>query len=158
MKDWIDVLVTDSQDRLVSRTRFATEAERPVAFASEPLSGDLFYVAIASGEVRRIRSTETPAGTPLEPLTLSAPRPNPSRGAIALALQLVNEALVTFAVYDITGREVWRSPDREASAGQTELVWSGVTRKGTNAPTGIYLARVTAAGQEWTRRVVILRE
>ena len=59
---WIKVLVTDSNDNLVSVLPFATDTEGAVDFAIDPSSGDVHYVSIFSFEVRRIRFTGTTGG------------------------------------------------------------------------------------------------
>lgn len=157
-RDWIKVLVTDEEDRLVSLIPFAAGAGRPVAFATDPLSGDLFYVAIGAGEVRRIRylgvtSVEPTAGL----LALSPAHPNPSAGAIELTIDLARAEGVSFAVYDQAGRQIWRAPDHNAAAGRVVLAWTGVTRSGERAASGVYFARVRVDGEERSRRFILLR-
>ena len=83
-KDWIKLATFDVNNNLVSVSDFIGTADGPVDFAVDPLSGDIFYVAINTGQVRRIRYTaagsgNTPpvaaiAATPLSgstPLTVS---------------------------------------------------------------------------------------
>lgn len=55
--EWIRVAEFDANDQLVSLDLFASDADGPVAFALDPVSGDVFYVAINAFEVRRIRFT-----------------------------------------------------------------------------------------------------
>ncbi len=54
-QSWIKILVADSTDNLIDVQPFAEEADGPVDFVADPVSGDLFYVAIFSFKVRRIR-------------------------------------------------------------------------------------------------------
>ena len=83
-KDWIKLATFDVNNNLVSVSDFIGTADGPVDFSVDPLSGDIFYVAINTGQVRRIRYTaagsgNTPpvaaiAATPLSgstPLTVS---------------------------------------------------------------------------------------
>jgi glucose/arabinose dehydrogenase len=159
LRDWIEVLVTDDQDRLVGLLDFASGAGRPVAFATEPASGDLHYVAIETGRVHRIRYTGAVDASPttrVERIALGVPWPNPSHGVVTLLLELARATQVRFAVSDIAGREVWRATDHHAPAGSTELTWSGRNRRGSPAPAGMYLARVEIAGKRWLRRFVVL--
>ncbi len=90
-------------------------------------------------------------------LALSAPRPNPTANRVAFTLDLPRGARVTFAVYDLQGREVWHEDPRERAAGRHELVWPGTARGGGRLGAGLYLARVTADGETFQRRIALLR-
>jgi len=52
---WIRWVQTDPNDNVVSYGNFVSEAGGPVDLELDPPSGDLFYVSIYQGEVRRIR-------------------------------------------------------------------------------------------------------
>lgn len=54
-QNWIKVLVADTTDQLIDILPFADDADGPVDFATDPVSGDLFYVSITTFQVRRIR-------------------------------------------------------------------------------------------------------
>lgn len=56
-QNWIKVAHFDEANQLVAFDNFATGAQGPVDFATHPQSGDVFYVSITTGEVRRIRYT-----------------------------------------------------------------------------------------------------
>ncbi len=56
-RSWIKVARLDASDQLLSVQDFGEAMDGPVDVASEPVSGDLYYVAINVGEVRRIRYT-----------------------------------------------------------------------------------------------------
>ncbi len=58
VNDWIMVLEVDQADQFVSLTSFAGEAAKPVAFQTHPTTGDLHYVSLATGEIRRITYTQ----------------------------------------------------------------------------------------------------
>lgn len=59
---WIQVVVTDSLDQLVTVLPFATESNGPVDLVADPVSGDLHYVSIWDFVVYRIRYTGGQAG------------------------------------------------------------------------------------------------
>jgi glucose/arabinose dehydrogenase len=158
--DWIKVLETDPNDQLVSVHEFATEADGPVAFTTDPATGDLLYVAIYTGRVHRIRYTGVvSAGPPAPPsrLALGVPRPNPARGSAAFALELPASAAVALTIIDVGGREVWRAPARDFPAGRSTVLWPGITRGGTPASAGVYVAVAEAGDQRVLRRFVMLR-
>ncbi len=158
--DWIQVLATDASDRVVDRYDFAVEAGGPVCFAVDPVSGDMFYVSIYTGQVQRIRYTLPVAVGPLSAparLALAPPRPNPTRGAVAFALDLATASRVSFEVCDLAGRSIWRSPARDFATGRCELLWPGVTAAGAPARPGVYLASVRAGAITSVRRFVVVR-
>ena len=90
-------------------------------------------------------------------LALSAARPNPTSGAVALSLDLPRAARVGLRVYDLMGRVVWSDPEREYGAGRWSLRWSGLNASGQPAAPGVYLARVEAGGEMFVRRIALLR-
>lgn len=158
MRGWIKALKTDASDQAVGLLDFATGADGPVCFATDPTTGDLWYVSIWTGEIRRIRYVGTAAvPTPAVDQQLSMPRPNPTTGAIALALELPEAAAVRFAVFDVGGREVWRAPERNLPAGASVLLWPGLRSAGGPVGSGVYLARIQAGSRTWTRRFALVR-
>ena len=90
-------------------------------------------------------------GAPPARLSLAGPHPNPARDAVAFTLELPHGSAVDVAIYDLQGREVWTEA-RALGAGRHTLSWEGAKRSGA----GLYLARVRAGGQIWTRRIVRL--
>lgn len=60
--NWIRALHVDADDTFVGLSIFATAADRPVDIAADPVSGDLHYVAIDAGEIRRIHYDVATAG------------------------------------------------------------------------------------------------
>ena len=52
---WVRWVRTDANDNMTSYGDFLTDADGPVDLEWDPVSGNLFYVAIFTGEVRRIR-------------------------------------------------------------------------------------------------------
>jgi glucose/arabinose dehydrogenase len=157
---WIKMLTTNALDEFVSVEDFAGNAGGPVSFAADPVSGDLYYVSIYTGQVRRIRYTGTvSAGSapPRESIALSPARPDPSRGPIAFDVDLPRASRVAFGIFDVAGRVIWRAPARELGAGRSLLLWPGITSAGSSARPGVYLARVDADGRTLTRRFVEAR-
>lgn len=90
-------------------------------------------------------------------LSLSAPRPNPARGDVALALDLPRETEVEWSVADIQGRVVWSEPLRRYAPGSWMLRWTGRDAGGARLAPGLYLARVRAGAEVLTRRLVTIQ-
>ena len=108
---------------------------------------------------RTLTVEQAQVGVPNGPprLMLSPPRPNPTRGGMAMTLDLPVASAVRVVVHDPLGREVWRGPETARDAGRWTIEWPGVTRSGALAPSGLYLVRVTAGGRSWDRRVAVIR-
>jgi predicted outer membrane repeat protein len=84
-------------------------------------------------------------------LTLSA-YPNPSRGAVTLALDVPGTDRVRVALYDVLGREVAVLHDGPLAAGSHRLAFDGA-----DLPTGVYLVRATGDGFDAAQRVTVVR-
>lgn len=72
--EWIKLAQVDENDNILSVTPFAEAADGPVDIEAHPIVGDLFYVAILAGEVRRIRWTG-PFGNNQPPLAVAEAMP-----------------------------------------------------------------------------------
>jgi PKD repeat protein len=82
-QNWIKLATLDVNDNLVSITTFIDNADGPVDFATDPLSGDVFYVSILTNQVRRIRYTAAQGGnTP----PVAAANGNPVSGPAPLTV------------------------------------------------------------------------
>lgn len=85
-------------------------------------------------------------------LALSAPAPNPARGAFTLAFTLPLSGPATVELYDVGGRLVERHAIGAAAAGRHVL------RVGERVDhAGVYFARLTQGGRESRVRVVVAR-
>jgi hypothetical protein len=86
-------------------------------------------------------------------LSLALVGANPASGPVRLRLDLPVAMRVELSLYDAAGRRVALLADGEFPAGTLERTWdnhaAGVT-------SGIYFARLKAAGRELSRRIVIL--
>ena len=90
-------------------------------------------------------------------LTLAAPAPNPSRGAVTLAFTLPRAGRADLRVYDVGGREVAMLASGAHPAGLHEARWDGRGADGRTAPDGVYFARLVTDDGAETRRVLRLR-
>ena len=157
---WIRALRVDAANQMIDVPGFGVEMDGPVDFAPHPSTRDIFYVAVYTGQILRIRYTgtvdveaEAPRG-----LALSPAFPNPARGAVSLTLDLAAEAGdVRFSVHDVSGRRVWSAAPRAYRAGRWSLEWPAVDSEGRPAPPGLYLASVVAGGQRMERRIIRIR-
>ncbi|MFO7608467.1 MAG: FlgD immunoglobulin-like domain containing protein [Candidatus Krumholzibacteriia bacterium] len=98
------------------------------------------------------------AGVPAAVPVALAVTPNPFNPRTELRFTLDREQAVTVAVFDLAGRRVRTLADgRVLAAGPQTLAWDGRDEQGRAAPSGVYLARVTAGGARLDAKMTLLR-
>lgn len=83
-------------------------------------------------------------------LDFSIAGPNPVVGRADFRFALPAQTRVSIAVYDVSGRRVATVADGTYDAGIHTASWSGASKA------GVYFARMSAGGREFTRRIVML--
>ena len=63
-RGWIKALTLDANDQLLQVQDFGDGLQGPVDLVTDPLTGDLVYPSIYTGEIRRIRFTGSGSGAP----------------------------------------------------------------------------------------------
>ena len=101
-------------------------------------------------------NTSLDVGSTAFVLALSSAYPNPSAAGVAFTLELPGRSRVGFDVVDVQGRSIWSASNDVRPSGRWTLRWPGTTRDGGLAPPGVYLARISAGGQVWTRRIALI--
>ncbi|MBK8229143.1 MAG: T9SS type A sorting domain-containing protein [Candidatus Eisenbacteria bacterium] len=81
---------------------------------------------------------------------------NPAVGSVSFELRLPRPSPVAVEIYDLEGRRVRRVERGTLGAGTHAITWDGQTDQGREVASGIYFARVEAAGESLTRRFVRL--
>lgn len=94
-RGWMKVLITDANDQLLQVLDFADQLQGPVDVAPDPVSGDLCYISIYSGEVRRLRYTGSGGG---DHAPVAVAHATPSVGPAPLAI-----AFSSAGTYDVDG-------------------------------------------------------
>jgi hypothetical protein len=82
---------------------------------------------------------------------------NPSRGATKFRIELPSRMRTTLMIYDVMGRRLRSLADREIPPGATEVMWDGRDQGGAAVGTGMYFARMVAAGKSQVVRVPLVR-
>ena len=103
------------------------------------------------GEGAVVTSTTTFA------FTLEQNRPNPFHAQTTVFFSVPEETAVMFAVYDLSGREVWRESREYVPAGRHRIEWSGVDSMGQRVGAGVYFYRLRAGSFEQTKKMVVVR-
>jgi hypothetical protein len=117
--------------------------------------GDIYAAHLTANGDASLLSVAPPAH---ESFAFAVRGGNPGRGQTAFALTLPAEAAATIRILDVTGRVV-RMLLRGAtmSAGEHAIVWDGRDDVGAVTASGVYFARVEAAGITASARCVRLR-
>jgi glucose/arabinose dehydrogenase len=122
--------------------------------------GGLWYVS--GPELRRMSWHGTPVGVP-PPAEgdAGAPRlaafPSPARGAVTIEYARPAVGEVRLDVFDAHGRRIRQlAADRAEAPGLVRRTWDGRADGGERVRPGVYFVRLAAAGERWTRRVVVL--
>jgi hypothetical protein len=98
---------------------------------------------------------ETIAGSTTFDLLPNSPNPFASQTSLKFALPASGPARLT--VFDIAGRRVAELVNRTMDAGVHSVTWDGRDGSGATVASGVYLARLEAAGQTMTREMVRLK-
>ena len=78
--------------------------------------------------------------------------PNPFNATTTLRFTVPRAGQTTLRLYDITGREVAVLVNQQQNAGEHTVSFDG-----SRLATGLYFARLEAAGQMQTRKLVLLK-
>ncbi|UCH10819.1 MAG: T9SS type A sorting domain-containing protein [Fidelibacterota bacterium] len=100
---------------------------------------------------------DDPKNALLEGFELAQNYPNPFNESTTIGFELLSEADVTLAIYDLAGREVVRLVEVPLEARYHEFTWNSVTARGTRAPSGVYFARLEADGRVQSIKMLLLK-
>jgi len=88
---------------------------------------------------------------------LSSVFPNPFNPQTEIAYSLASRSAVTVAIYDLRGRCVRKLVMGIQPAGRYSVLWNGRSDAGDIAPSGVYMVRLQAGNETWTRKVSLLK-
>lgn len=92
-----------------------------------------------------------------ERLVLHAPRPNPFNPQVTLSFELPRAvAAAELEIFDVAGRRVRVISANSLPAGASEFTWDGADDRGQRLPSGMYLARLSAGGEQSTQRLMMV--
>ena len=86
------------------------------------------------------------APTPSTTVTGHRAYPNPANPRVRIRFRLDRPGTVVLRVHDLRGRLVWAGSPLVLAAGEQDLSWSGVDRRGRAAATGIYFYSLVVDG------------
>jgi len=83
--------------------------------------------------------------------------PNPFNPATKIRFDLISSAVVTVAIFDITGRHVKNVFSGNLENGSFETFWNGRNTEGQQASSGTYIYKLSAGSFTQSKRMLLLR-
>ena len=130
----------------------------------------VFYAAVrsrdAAGNLSRLSNivridsatVKVEAGAEGEGVLCLATYPNPFNPAITLKVGLPSKAeKVLISIYDATGRLVWKVEPQVKGKKMVSIPWAGRDILGQAVGSGIYFVRLSSAGKQINRKIVMVR-
>ena len=124
----------------------------PYSWSVQAIDGAFQGSTFATSTVAVDGTQELPTTFELDP-----PVPNPFASEVTLSFALPRSGPVEIAVFDLAGRQLRVLERGPRPAGRHRIGWDGRDDSGTRLKNGIYLVRMTAAGNNWTRKLVLTR-
>jgi predicted nucleotidyltransferase len=124
----------------------------PYYWSVQAIDGAFQGSSFASSTIGVDETADVPAR-----FELDSPSPNPFARDASLSYGLPRDARVEIAVFDLLGRRVRRLESGSRLAGRHRVVWDGRNESGAQLGNGVYMVRMTAAGNTWTRKLVLAR-
>lgn len=145
----------------VTSTRYLKIADMSGSSPNSPLAGmDLDGITV-------LNSSEIDMGVPVTELAFpsqikTSVHPNPFNPTTTLSFTLPAPGLVKLEVFDINGRSVGARRASPVGFGESDLQWypagsHEVTFDGSDPPSGIYFARLTAGDWSAMQKMVLLK-
>lgn len=131
-------------------------------FDPQPGSNQLVVVSWVSGApaaADTVEFTVTGEGVefgPSQRLGISV-TPNPSNTGVSVSFLIQEPGETSISVFDLTGREIFSCACGHLAAGSYSFQWDGSLSRGTAAPPGIYLCRVSSGSITETTGVCLVR-
>ena len=92
-----------------------------------------------------------------EVLSLKQNFPNPFNPTTTIEFGIPTQSFVTLTIYDILGQEVNSLVQSELAPGTYQYQWNGSDASSKSVETGIYFARISAAGSEQIVKMMLLK-
>ena len=145
-------------------------------FAGSPLSGGLVYLTVGFESIypdnkrneimKRVMNFLDGPFTSIEqenPIIPDKPRitalyPNPSNKSISIEFQIIrNTPIAYLTITDILGRELFKMSVQSLPTRSQKFNWTGTLKNGSEAPSGIYIAKLSQGNQLVTKRFTLLK-
>ena len=156
-----------AEGRPLEQAALSVPSSATTALAFLPTTGAIPDLLASDGaRVLRVRpgtaaitgvEIPTPAPPARAGLVLGPVAPNPFNPSTRIAYALGSAARVRLALFDAQGREIARLVYRAEAPGRHEVSWDGRDARGRPAGSGIYFARLDAAGETRRLKLALVR-
>ncbi len=158
------VLRSQSKDKdfqIISEQIITPKSDRTYEFIdSDDLQPGTYYYQLesiaGSGHVTQHQPVAVTVQAP-EQYALMQNYPNPFNPVTTIAFELPTSVTVRLMIYNQKGQLVRSLLDRDMPAGYHTVVWDAKDQFGIQAPTGIYLYRLTAGDFAQTKKLTLLK-
>jgi hypothetical protein len=131
------------------------------AIAGVAANADEVFVAAAFDGVLLTPAQCAPrAGLPdllASGLALPPNWPNPFNPLTTVQYEVDQDCEISLDLYDVAGRHVRRLIAGPQQAGTHSVRWNGRDERGRSSPSGVYLVRLVAQGQQVSRKITLAR-
>ncbi|MBU8922552.1 MAG: T9SS type A sorting domain-containing protein [Bacteroidales bacterium] len=83
--------------------------------------------------------------------------PNPFNPVAKIGFTLANDEHVKISLFDIRGRKVLDLVDEVYPPGKHGVSWEGRDSSGRRVSSGVYFARLSVGGSNFTRRMLLIK-
>jgi hypothetical protein len=90
-------------------------------------------------------------------VTLYQNHPNPFNPATEIAYRLPTRCLVSLEIYDVGGRRIARLVQEMQEPGYHSVHWRPTDDRGSSVASGVYVYRLTAGKQRFSKKMILLR-
>jgi hypothetical protein len=143
---------------------FAIPAHGSITIAYGVVFGDSFADMVAASNAMQARYAEKFTAVEIKPegklptsYALSQNWPNPFNPTTSIQFDLLETSEVRLSVYNLRGQLVNTIASGVYQAGSHQVIWNGKDAAGRDAAAGIYLYRLRAGKQNWTRKMTLVR-
>jgi len=100
--------------------------------------------------------TDDPSAPALRTALIGS-HPNPFRQGCSLELELAKSSRLKLSIYDIRGRKVSIIKDGQLLPGRHRIAWIAVDECGRTLPSGVYVLRMEAGDEVFSRKLILLK-
>ncbi len=121
------------------------------------LSNQKIKIVEGQGIVTAVQESETLPTLPQQ-FALLQNYPNPFNPMTMISFELPRESQVVLSIHNVRGQKILELLNKTMPAGSHKIAWQGADRFGKPLPSGLYLSRLTIAGQAaFIRKMLLIR-
>ncbi|MFC1760343.1 GLUG motif-containing protein, partial [Candidatus Neomarinimicrobiota bacterium] len=162
--NWIEIASYKTDDGLLGQGSISSATDYEyIDVLVEPNTtyeyrlSDIDYNGIITYHAIREASVEMTPLEVVEGFTVLPAYPNPFNPSTTITYGIDTDSKITVQIYDITGQLITTILNTEQTQGWHSVVWNGTNNKGTQAPAGIYLSKITSNNDVKTNKLMLLK-